>query len=114
MEQQAGPRPEVEKGEGRFFDNFRRGVEIVATLSAGMGAAWFTNYQVDVPAALAIGVGTSAAVGAVMTGLEFAVLAAYKVDSEKRMGTLFSQESKKYVPPPADTDEIISRLGKKK
>lgn len=114
MEQQTGPRPEVEKGEGRFFDSFRRGAEIVATLGAGMGAAWFANYKIDVPAALAFGVVASAAVGALMTGLELAVLAAYKADSEKRMRVLFSQESEKYVPPPADTDEVIRRAGQKR
>lgn len=114
MEQQTGPRPETQKDEGRFFDNFRRGAEIAATLGAGAGTAWFANYQVDVPVALAIGVGALAAVGAIMAGLEAKVLAAYKADSEKRMRALFSQESEKYVPPPADTDEVIRRAGQKR
>lgn len=114
MEQQTGPRPETQKNEGRFFDNVRRGAEIAATLGAGAVAAWFANYQVDVPAALAIGAGASVAVGTVMAGLELAVLAAYKADSDRRTTALFSQEPDKYVPPPVDADEVIRRAGQNK
>ncbi len=35
MEQQTGPGPEAQKNEGRFFDNFRRGVEVSAAVGAG-------------------------------------------------------------------------------
>ena len=114
MEQQTGPRPEAQKEEGRFFDNVRRGSEIFAALGAGAVAAWFANYQVDVPTALAIGAGISVAAGAVMAGLEMSVLSAYKADSERRMKALFSQESKEYVPLPADTDEVIRRAGQRR
>lgn len=114
MEQQAGPRPEAGKNEGRFFDNVRRGAEVFAAVGAGPIAAWFANYLVDVPAALAIGAAVSTAVGVTMAGLEVAVLSAYKRNSERRMGELFSQEPDKYVPRPPDADEVIKRAGQKK
>ena len=115
MEQQTDPRPEAQKNEGRFFDNFRRGVEVSAAVGAGALAAWCANYFVDVPTALAIGAAASTAVGAVMAGLEVSVLASYKEDSKRRMEALFSQRPDTYVPLPADTDETIRRLsGRKK
>ena len=114
MEQQTGPRPEAQKVEGRFFDNVRRGAEILATLGAGAAAAWFADYQVDIPAALAIGVAALASVGAVMVGLEVSVLASYKEDSDRRMGKIFSQQPDRYVSRPPDADEIIRRVGQKK
>lgn len=109
-------KPEVKKEEGRFLDNTRRAAEVLATLGAGAMAAWGANYLVDIPAALAIGAValTTVGVGVTMAGLEVWVLAAYKKDSERRMKALFSQEPEKYVPPPADTDEIIRRAEQKR
>lgn len=114
MEGQERGKPEVKKEEGRFLDNTRRAAEVFVTLGSGAMGAWLANYQVDITAALVIGAAVSTAVGVTMAGLEVAVLVAYKEDSEKRMGVLFSQESKKYVPPPADTNEVIRRVGQKR
>ncbi len=100
------PRPEQKKDEGRFFDNARRGVEIFAVVGAGSVMAWFANYHIDVPQALAVGGAAMVAVGALMIGLEAGVLSAYKADSERRMKLLFSQKPEKYVPKPVDIDQL--------